>query len=382
MRDPILDLFGSDPEMSSEIARVRALRGDPLKAERLMRLGAVAGLSTDEGLQNMSGQLSRIGAIQKDRYDQAAEEAYTGLKQTRAKAASDAEAKRRWEAEQAAAMQRHKDSMGLQWAQERRQAAQNTQAARGSWMPWKDEYTGETGYFNPVTKERLDARGNPVGGGAQPQAPAQAPQPGGGIKSAPIEGAFGLAPTPYSSPAAGGNVQSPSAPAAPRSFGGVPVPRVKFDERPGVQSEMQRTAGILRQLSRLEDLYRSSGGTGFGRGLSLPTSTQQQYDAGVAQLAPEILKMVRTPGEGSQSDFEARMKMLAMPYRVMPGDTGGVPESYLEGSQKELRTRLEERMTLLAQQLGMSPEEVEEMLGAMRPGAGAAAGPGQDFGAY
>jgi hypothetical protein len=88
----------------------------------------------------MSGQLTRIGAIQKDRYDQAAEEAYTGLKQTRAKAAADAEAKRRWEAEQTTSAAQHRDRMALQWAQERRAAAQD---ARDEWSgPIADPVSG------------------------------------------------------------------------------------------------------------------------------------------------------------------------------------------------------------------------------------------------
>ena len=375
--DPMLAMFGDDPEALKEFARVNALRGDVGKAQRLQRLGAVGALSSDEGLRGFGDNLYRTGIAQEEAHKRAMEEGYVGLKQTRARAAERAEEQAWREQQRQDQLDYQRQTLALQRAQEARLRDQNAwqrqNQARGSWMPWKDEYTGETGYFNPVTKERLDARGNPVGA-------TQAPQSDGTIKGAPIEGAFGLAPTPYSSTAAGGNVQSPAT--GGRSFGGVPVPRVKFEERPTVQSEMQRTAGILRQLARLEDLYRSSGGTGFGRGISLPTSTQQQYDAGVAQLAPEILKMVRTPGEGSQSDFEARMKMLAMPYRVMPGETLGVSESYLEGSQKELRTRLEERMMLLAQQLGMSPDEIEAMLGAMRPGAGQAGGTGQDFGAY
>ena len=138
-------------------------------------------------------------------------------------------------------------------------------------------------------------------------------------------------------------------------------------DRGQVESELQKTTGILRQLAGLEQLYAGSGGTGFGRGISLPTKAAQQYDAAVAQLAPELFKMARTPGEGAQSDFEARMKMMGMPYRVLPGDYTGVPEDQLQASQAELRRRLEERVQILAAQLGMSQEDVMAMVQGTRP---------------
>lgn len=189
-RDPILDLFGDDPEMQQEIARVRALRGDPAKAQRLMRLGTVGAMSSDEGLRGIGDNLYRTGAVQEDRYNQAAEEAYTGLKQTRAQRAKDAEAQRRWEAEQARAAEQHKAQMALQWAQERRQAAQQGQDA---WALMADPVNGGFVRYNKRTGEMMAVDPRTGAGLKPPQADASGLPPSGlrttqpGMGKAPTE---------------------------------------------------------------------------------------------------------------------------------------------------------------------------------------------------
>lgn len=278
-RDPILDLFGEDPEMQQEIARVRALRGDPARAQRLMRLGTVAAISSDQGLRGIGDNLYRTGAVQEDRYNQAAEEAYTGLKQTREQRARDAEEKRRWEAEQARLVQQHRDNMGLQWSQERRQAAKDAAELKklesgGDWKVRVDPYGNPLGWMNDrgdfMTPDRqfFPAPGSaPRGSGTASVAATAAGGPaaptagsaglGGGGRTRPTDGLFGLPAAPFGGQAAN---------AGPRSVGPTQIdtgPQVSPEQvasmRQGrmriLPAEQQNAyANALKEVSKLPEL--------------------------------------------------------------------------------------------------------------------------------
>jgi hypothetical protein len=154
-----------------------------------------------------------------------------------------------------------------------------------------------------------------------------------------------------------------AAPAAPRAS------QVKFKDRAGVEAEREKVRNALEQLALMEQLYGASGGTGFGRGISLPTETANRYDATVAQLAPLLTGMARTPGEGAQSDIEFKAKLAGMPYRVNPGDITGRPEANLEQNLSGLRSTLEGRLQVIGAQLGMSQDEIQRMIEESRAAA-------------
>jgi hypothetical protein len=276
----------------------------------------------------MSGQLSRIGAIQKDRYDQAAEEAYVGLKQTRAKAEADAEAKRRWEAEQAAAMQRHKDSMGLQWAQEQRQRrADELQASQDKWSPRVDPVTGAPiAWVNGRTGETIDALGNyyslgnsspgqqrlpastasvaasAAGGPAMPT--AEPTGRGGGGRGGPAAGLFGLPPTLGSTETAGG-----PQPSAPRNVGPTQIDTGSEDPR-AAEFRLRYTARLpAEQRNRYIE---------YNQQLSrIPATISQIQDAAQAF--------------GPTSDYAAFIP-------GQPGTWGGVAQTVVRNLQDKTRS--------------------------------------------
>jgi hypothetical protein len=333
--DPILQVFGDDPEALKEFERIKALRGEVDTAKRLQRLGAVGALATDEGLRGFSDNLYRTGVGQEASRTQAMQEGYEGLKQTRSRAKERAE-EQAWREQQRADEQAYRQQqLALQRAQEARMEAQ---ASKGQWEKITDEYTGETSFLNLMTGERRDAQGTPVTGAGTPAA---------------------------GSPAAGAT--------PPRAS------MVKFKDRPGVETEREKVRNALEQVALLEQLYGSSGGTGFGRGVSLPTDTAQRYDATIAQLAPLLTGMARTPGEGSQSDIEFKAKLAGMPYRVNPGDVFGRPEANLEQNLAGLRGTLEGRMQLIGAQLGMTQEQIQQMIDEAREAAGRANNVQQEY---
>lgn len=354
--DPLLAVFGDDPEALKEFERIRALRGDVAAAKRLQKLGAVGAIASDEGLRGIGENLYRTGAVQEDRYNEAMQQGYEGLKQTRSRA-KEREEEKAWREKQHADDQAYRaQTLALQRAQEARMADESRRKPVGSWQPVTDEYTGETSFLNLTTGERRDSKGNPITGGSQAAA-----QPSG--QGAPVAGAFGLQPTPYSTQAAGGPLGGSQPRALPRAT------QVKFKDRPGIEAEREKVRNALEQVAMLEQLYGASGGTGFGRGFSLPTDTAAKYDATVAQLAPLLTGMARTPGEGSQSDIEFKAKLAGMPYRKQPGDIMGQPEAGLEQNISGLRSTLEGRMQIIGAQLGMSQEEIQQMIDDARAAA-------------
>jgi hypothetical protein len=168
-QEALLQLFGEDPEAQQEMARIRALRGvgDVDAAKRLQRLGAASMLGTDQGLQNFGQSAYRTGVGQEQAYGSAMQEAYQGLKQSRARAAEQKQAQDRWEAEQKAAADRFRQQQSLAWAQEARQRERDAQE---QWQVIADPVTGGFVKYN-----RRDGTVEPIApGGAAPGAEAPA----------------------------------------------------------------------------------------------------------------------------------------------------------------------------------------------------------------
>lgn len=69
---------------------------------------------------------------------------------------------------------------------------------------------------------------------------------------------------------------------------------------------------LVRQ--KFAPLQGSLSAGGFGQGM-LPTVTGKQFDGAVSLLSQFIRKMTRTPGEGSMSDWEGKLALLANPNR-------------------------------------------------------------------
>jgi hypothetical protein len=69
---------------------------------------------------------------------------------------------------------------------------------------------------------------------------------------------------------------------------------------------------LVRQ--KFAPLQGSLSAGGFGQGM-IPTVTGKQFDGAVSLLSQFIRKMTRTPGEGSMSDWEGKLALLANPNR-------------------------------------------------------------------
>lgn len=74
---------------------------------------------------------------------------------------------------------------------------------------------------------------------------------------------------------------------------------------------------VKNQLALVQDKFaplKDSFSAGPGQGL-LPTEDGKRYDAAVSLLQQFVRKLTRTPGEGSMSDWEGKLAMLANPSR-------------------------------------------------------------------
>lgn len=88
------------------------------------------------------------------------------------------------------------------------------------------------------------------------------------------------------------------------------------------QQKLKSLGAIEGQLNRVLSAEKSLQSGGFsgpvmGRipGSGSLDSESAAYDKAVAQLAPLIRQLTRTPGEGSMSDYESRLASLALPAR-------------------------------------------------------------------
>jgi hypothetical protein len=75
---------------------------------------------------------------------------------------------------------------------------------------------------------------------------------------------------------------------------------------------------VKNQLAKVQQMFGPIQNTmsagPFGQG-KLPTEDGRRYDAAVALLQQQVRKLTRTPGEGSMSDWEGRLALLANPDR-------------------------------------------------------------------
>jgi hypothetical protein len=69
---------------------------------------------------------------------------------------------------------------------------------------------------------------------------------------------------------------------------------------------------LVRQ--KFQPLQNSMSAGPFGQGY-LPSEEGRRYDAAVALLQQQVRKLTRTPGEGSMSDWEGKLALLANPDR-------------------------------------------------------------------
>jgi hypothetical protein len=78
-----------------------------------------------------------------------------------------------------------------------------------------------------------------------------------------------------------------------------------------LQSVRNQLALVQQKFAPLKDSLAAGP---FGAGY-LPTEDGKRYDAAVALLQQFVRKLTRTPGEGSMSDWEGKLAMLANPSR-------------------------------------------------------------------
>ena len=78
-----------------------------------------------------------------------------------------------------------------------------------------------------------------------------------------------------------------------------------------LQSVKAQLALVQQKFAPLQN---SASAGPFGQGY-LPTEDGRRYDAAVSLLQQQVRKLTRTPGEGSMSDWEGKLDMLANPGR-------------------------------------------------------------------
>jgi hypothetical protein len=170
--DPLLAVFGDDPEALKEFERIKALRGDVSAAKRLQKLGAVGAIASDEGLRGIGDNLYRTGAAQEDRYKEALAQGYEGLKQTRSRAKERAD-EQAWREQQRADEQAYRaQTLALQRQQE---ARLRDAAEQGKWIVQADPVRGGFIRINTRTGEALPVDVGGMGSAGGAQAPARKP---------------------------------------------------------------------------------------------------------------------------------------------------------------------------------------------------------------
>ena len=146
-------------------------------------------------------------------------------------------------------------------------------------------------------------------------------------------------------------------------FAGRGLARLTGEERMQTESQLAKTVSALKALDQAENIFDNelAGTCGSGR-LALPSEAGRRYDAIANRLTPDVIGLQRVAGEGSQSDFEARIKMLAVPFRVEPGSLIGRSEDQVKQAIIAQRATLRDRADFMAEQLGLPRDRVEKYL--------------------